>query len=287
VKNSRGGAGDFARRLARARDITPTDATAEPLAFTTAVLAHQEARASNPAVRDAAARVAAEATTNKLGQRYPLLQLSAAVGPIVAELEPAIAALAGAAPGPLAEEGTILAAEPRSEQGSLVEAWLDDTSLVPARSALWIRVSAAPVLELAAGRVDAPGSQEWAGRACPLCGDAPQCSVIVEESGAWLQGSPRYLICARCAAWWAYPRAVCASCGEDDSRLIVPYVEENMPWVRIDACDACRGYMKSFDLRAKGAVAVVPAVDDVATLTLDVWAHENGFSRPASSLAGV
>jgi formate dehydrogenase maturation protein FdhE len=52
-------------------------------------------------------------------------------------------------------------------------------------------------------------------------------------------------------------------------------------------CDTCRGYVKTFDLRKKGAGAVIPLVDDVATLTLDVWAHEKGLTRPAVSLAGV
>lgn len=287
MKSSRGGAGDFERRLARAGAITPTDAVAAPLAFTAAVLAHQRARAESAAVREAAGRVAANAVTNRLTQRYPLLELEAAAEPIVDEIEPAVAALTGAAPAPLAEDGLLLAAEPRSQQATLVEGWLDDTSLVGPRSALWIRVAAAPVLELAAARVEVPGKEEWTGRACPLCGDAPQCSVIVEESGAFLQGSPRYLICVRCAGWWAFPRAVCPSCGEDDSRRVSSYVGDEVSWVRIDACDSCQGYIKTFDLRETEAVGVVPAVDDVVTLTLDVWAHENGFVRPASSLAGV
>ena len=251
------------------------------------VLTHQSTRAASGEVREAAARVGAEAVSNKLKQRFPLLDLGAAIAPIVAEIEPAVAALAGLAPDPLAQEGVDLARTAQGEQTTLVEAWLDDSSLVGPRTALWIRVAAAPVLELAAADVEPPGSQDWAGRACPLCGDSPQCSAIVEESGGWLQGSPRYLVCARCGGWWAYPRAVCASCGEDDSRLIVPYVDEAMPWVRVDACDACRDYIKTFDFREKGALGAIPAVDDVATLTLDVWAHENGLNRPASSLAGV
>jgi FdhE protein len=287
VKNTRGGVGDFEGRLARAKAIAPTTATAEPVAFMVDVLNYQCTRAASGEVREAAGRVAAEAAPNKLKQRFPLLDLGAAVAPIVAEIDPAVTALAGLAPGPLAEEGVDLARAAPSEQSTLVETWLDDSSLVEPRSALWVRVAAAPVLEVAAAHVEPPGSQEWAGRACPLCGDSPQCSAIVEESGGWLQGSPRYLVCARCGGWWAYPRAVCAACGEDDSRLVVPYVDETMPWVRIDACDTCRGYIKTFDFREKGALGASPVVDDVATLTLDVWAHENGLGRPASSLAGV
>jgi FdhE protein len=57
--------------------------------------------------------------------------------------------------------------------------------------------------------------------------------------------------------------------------------------VRIDACDTCRAYVKTFDLRESGGKDVVPLVDDVATLTLDVWAHEQGLRRSGVSLAGV
>jgi formate dehydrogenase accessory protein FdhE len=273
--------------LARARSIEPTAATREPLTFMIAVLAHHEARAATEEVRAAAERVGAGATERKSAQLFPLLDLDAAVEPLVAAIEPAVEALARLAPGPLAEAGVALAGAASDERTTLVGAWLEDSALAPPTSALWIRVGAAPVLELAAARVEPPESHQWAGRACPLCGDHPQCAVIVEESGGWLQGSPRYLVCARCGGWWAFPRAVCPSCGEDDSRLITAYVEEDLPWVRIDSCDVCRGYIKTFDLREKGALGVIPVVDDVATLTMDVWAHEQGLSRPVSSLAGV
>jgi formate dehydrogenase maturation protein FdhE len=52
-------------------------------------------------------------------------------------------------------------------------------------------------------------------------------------------------------------------------------------------CDTCASYMKTFDLREKGARDMVPLVDDVGTLSLDIWAHENGLQRPGLSLAGV
>lgn len=57
--------------------------------------------------------------------------------------------------------------------------------------------------------------------------------------------------------------------------------------VRIDTCDTCHGYIKTFDLRQDGCREVVPVVDDIATLALDLWAHEQGFRKPAPSLAGV
>ena len=32
---------------------------------------------------------------------------------------------------------------------------------------------------------------------------------------------------------------------------------------------------------------MIPLVDDVVTLTLDIWAQQRGFTRSAASLAGV
>lgn len=57
--------------------------------------------------------------------------------------------------------------------------------------------------------------------------------------------------------------------------------------MRIEACDTCRSYIKTFDLRQPGARDIVPLVDDVASATLDLWALDQGLQRPVRSLAGV
>ncbi|MDQ3738014.1 MAG: formate dehydrogenase accessory protein FdhE, partial [Actinomycetota bacterium] len=122
---------------------------------------------------------------------------------------------------------------------------------------------------------------------CPVCGGQPQASVIAEESGEFMAGSPRSLVCGRCASWWPFSRATCAGCGEDDSRSIESFLVEEQRWVRVDTCATCRAYIKTFDFRERGAVDVVPLVDDVASLTLDVWVQGRGFTRSALSFAGV
>ncbi len=120
-----------------------------------------------------------------------------------------------------------------------------------------------------------------------MCGGDPQASVIAEESGEFMAGSPRSLVCGRCASWWPFPRVTCVGCGEADSRRIESFLVEGQRWARVDTCATCHGYIKTFDLREGGAIDVVPLVDDVATLTLDVWAQGRGFARASLSLAGV
>lgn len=290
MRRNIGGPGEFERRAARARALQSSASAAEPLAVLVAIIDHQRARAATPSVQSAVTAVAAEALPNRLLDRFPLLDLTCAVEPIVDEIAPAVAGLTASVspmPPPLVEAGTGLAQTDRSEQADLVATWLDDPSLLDPRLALWIAVAAAPILELAAAKVEPPSKDDWMGRACPMCGDVPQCSAIVEESGGFMQGAPRYLVCGRCASWWTFARAVCPACGEDDSRRISSYVADEWGWARIDACDTCRSYIKTFDLREKGSRDVIPLVDDVATLALDLWAHESGLERLRLSLAGV
>ncbi len=252
------------------------------------MLDHQRGRASSAAVRTAAAQVGAESLSNRLVERFPLLDLSAAVETVVDEVRVAVDALgAPVAPKPLVDAGRDLAARTDAERRELIAAWLDDSSLLEARLAAWITVAAGPVLEVAAAALKPLSKEEWSGPACPACGGLPQVSVIREESGEFMAGSPRYLVCGRCALWWTFARATCPWCGEDDSRRVGSYSPEGERLVRIDACDTCRAYVKTFDLREAGGKDIVPLVDDVATLTLDVWAHEKGLQRSGLSLAGV
>jgi formate dehydrogenase accessory protein FdhE len=288
VRNLRGGPGDFESRLARAADLETSAATAAPIAFLSSVIDHQRGRVPARPVQSAAAEVGAAAVPNRLMDRFPLLDLAASAEAVVEEIRPAVAALGRPlAPGALHDAGEDLATRSTAGRRELVETWLDDPSLLDPRFAAWISIAAAPVLELAAAGVPQLAKEEWSGPACPVCGGAPQVSVIREESGEFMAGSPRYLVCGRCASWWNFARATCPACGEDDSRRLGAFSPEGDRWVRIDACDTCRVYVKTFDLREPGAKDVVPLVDDVATLTLDVWAHEKGLQRPGVSLAGV
>ena len=185
---------------------------------------------------------------------------------------------------PLAEAAERLREDP-ALHAALVESWFEDMPLVDARLGFWVHVAAGPVLEGAARQQSVP--DDWNGSACPVCGGPPQVSVIAEESGEFMGGSPRSLVCGRCATWWGFARATCPLCGEQHPDPIEAFMAEDRRWARVDTCKTCHGYIKTFDLREKGAGGVVPLVDDVATLTLDVWAREREFSRTTLSLAGV
>jgi Protein involved in formate dehydrogenase formation len=282
----RGGPGEFGVRLDRAEHLVANSAGGqEPLRVLVAVLGHQRARAADPAVREAAEAAASDGVS--IPARFPLLDLDVCSVALRDELASAVERLAGSTPLPLAEGGRHLMGLGAADQAAVIDPWLDDVSLVDPRLGFWLRVAAAPILELAARSMPPSAIGDWRGAACPVCGGPPQATAIAEETGEFMAGSPRSLICGRCATWWAYPRVVCPACGEEDPRHLDSYLPHDRRWVRIDICSTCQGYIKCFDLRQRGAVDVVPVVDDVATVALDVWAQQRGFTRATVSLAGV
>jgi FdhE protein len=285
-----GGPGDFAGRRARAARIETSAATAGPLSLLVALLDHQTARAASSDVAGAAGLVAGGAAANLRRGIFPLLEMFAAQDQLLDEIDGVVHALDASArvlPEPLAAAGRELTRRDPSARSELLSTWLDDPSLLDPRLGFWVGAGCAPILETAAAAATLPPREQWNGAACPVCGGPPQASVIAEQSGEFMAGSPRWLVCSRCATWWPFARAVCPTCGEDDSRRLAAYAVEDLEPARIDACDTCRAYIKSFDLRRPGGRDAVPLVDDVATLALDLWAHEQGLHRRARSLAGV
>jgi len=77
-------------------------------------------------------------------------------------------------------------------------------------------------------------------------------------------GAKRALICHLCRLEWPYRRVICSNCGEEDKEKLPVYIAEQIDYVRIDACDTCRTYLKSVDLTKDGFA--VPEVDEIATV---------------------
>jgi formate dehydrogenase maturation protein FdhE len=289
IRRTRGGPGCYDERLARAEQLSTSGGTASaPLAALVDVLHHQRRRAADPDVAAAAEQLAASAAARREVASHPLLDLDASLPAFDAEVMIALAQLAGGwMPTALDQARLDLRRLPATERRQLIAAWLVTPDIVEPPSRFWIQSAAGPLLELAAAAVKPPPAEQWHKGFCLQCGGPAQTSVIAEESGEFLGGSPRSLVCARCATWWSYPRATCPVCGEDDPRRVTPFVQSDDRRIRIDACKTCHRYIKTFDLRETGAAAIVPLVDDVATMTLDLWARDQGFERASPSLAGV
>ena len=264
---NRGRPTDFASRRQRALRLADSEpAMGDPLRFAAAIFSYQHSRLSDSRVERNAIDLASSAVD---GHR---LSLAEAVDNITQELVNARVALALTAPRDLA-----LAWE---DLGSAhVSAWVAAGEQLTAAQRLCIQAAAGPIVEGAAARIHMPAREAWSEPTCPVCGDSPRVSVIVEESGEFMRGSPRYLVCGRCASWWAFSRAVCPRCREQHPDRLALYTNDRWPSARIDSCLSCRSFIKTFDLRQPGAVGVVPLVDDLATVTLDFWALEQGLTE--------
>jgi FdhE protein len=118
---------------------------------------------------------------------------------------------------------------------------------------------------------------------CPFCGGSPW--VSARREGSLTEGARRSLVCALCGGEWLFTRILCPACFEEDPHKLPSFTAEPHPAVRIEACETCRKYVKSLDLSEDARP--IPEVDELASLSLDLWAHEQGFERIEPGIAGI
>jgi FdhE protein len=117
--------------------------------------------------------------------------------------------------------------------------------------------------------------------ACPFCGGRPVTGVLRGEG----DGAKRSLICSLCATEWQYRRIVCPNCGEQNKDRLPVYTAGEIDYIRVEACDTCKTYIKSVDLTRNGHA--VPTVDELATVALNIWADEHGYIKLETNLLGM
>jgi FdhE protein len=84
---------------------------------------------------------------------------------------------------------------------------------------------------------------------------------------------------------WEFRRIVCPGCGQEDHAKLPVYTAESFPYIRVDCCDTCHTYIKSIDMTKNGLA--VPVVDEMASIPLDLWAQERGYSKLHPNLLGM
>ena len=165
---------------------------------------------------------------------------------------------------------------------SCVTGWLTGRELPPAERYL-ARASCAPVLEALPGVMPRPAAID--SLHCPECGALPQVSVFTEGGEALVTGQ-RVLECSRCASSWPFPRMVCAGCGETDTSQLPIYADHStFPHLRADGCITCGQYLITVDAAKEGRV--VPDVDELAAIPLDLYVRDLGLRKVTPSLMGI
>lgn len=124
-----------------------------------------------------------------------------------------------------------------------------------------------------------PEEQRWLRSYCPTCGSRPSMAQLVGTD----PGRRRLLSCGRCKTRWRYRRIGCPFCeSQNDQRLTVLSIEGE-GGLRIDYCEGCLGYLKTYD--GEGSENVLLA--DWTSIHLDIIAHDRGLIRSAASLYEV
>jgi FdhE protein len=117
--------------------------------------------------------------------------------------------------------------------------------------------------------------EKWQRRYCPTCESLPAMAQLVGEE----PGRRRLLSCGCCGTRWRFGRTMCPFCEADSHRLAVVGVDGE-GGLRIDYCESCRGYLKTY--AGEGDEHVLLA--DWTSLHLDLLALDRGLKRQAASL---
>jgi FdhE protein len=251
----------FARCAERASELAETSETAQaPLAFAAGLYRVQGK------IADAIAVV--RGLTGAFGEDFGRF------GDCLGEV---LGYVAESGPGPLAEEARVRAADAASSGARLLAYWES-----PRAEDYLSRALLRPYAVVLAAAGIRPRRPHPEG-ACPTCGGRPW--IAVRRSASDMDGAQRFLGCALCAAEWEVGRSRCPSCGEEDPYRLPSFRSDRHSAVRIEACETCRGYVKSLD--ATLDARVIPEVDELLSLSMDLWAQEQGFSRFEPGLAGV
>ena len=110
---------------------------------------------------------------------------------------------------------------------------------------------------------------------CPVC-DSPPVAAVVQGDDKL-----RYLSCSLCGSEWNLTRIQCWNC-RNTGGIRYLGVSGDSGGVKAEACGTCNAYLKIF-YRDRMPV-VEPLADDVASLTLDLLAAQEGWGRSGVNL---
>lgn len=130
-----------------------------------------------------------------------------------------------------------------------------------------------PVVEGSARWSD---GERWGRGYCPTCGALPLSAQLAPGETA----RPRFLACGCCRTRWPFRRIGCPFCGNEAQERLGILQVEGEAGLRIDVCDECRGYVKTYTDEGDEALFLA----DWPTLHLDILAVRRGFERVGASL---
>lgn len=119
----------------------------------------------------------------------------------------------------------------------------------------------------------------WEHGHCPVCGSQPIMSHYAGKEGA------RHLTCSFCRHEYRAKRIHCPYCNEEEQDKLEYFTAEGERGFSVHVCRTCSCYIKCADFRELDKVSI-PVLDDLESLTLDILAREQGYTRPVLSAWG-
>ncbi len=166
--------------------------------------------------------------------------------------------------------------EPATARTRLLVYWSGDSNDYVSRALLQ------PYAEVLRARNITPDRVHSRGH-CPFCGSAAWISA--RKSAPDAESGFRYLGCSLCGLEWNFNRICCPSCFEEDPYKLPVFQSDAHPVVRIETCETCHRYVKSIDLT--NDARPIPIIDDLISLSMDLWAVDEGYTRIEPGLAGL
>jgi|GEM_PF-247364 len=122
-------------------------------------------------------------------------------------------------------------------------------------------------------------SKSWPHGVCPICGSLPLIGRFQGTEGVRLH------TCSFCMHEYRVPRIGCPFCRESAPESEEYFASPDEPGFRINVCSACNNYIKLADFRELDR-GFSPALDDLLSLTLDMYARQMGYTRATLSAWG-
>jgi formate dehydrogenase maturation protein FdhE len=114
-------------------------------------------------------------------------------------------------------------------------------------------------------------------RGCPHCGHPPQVGCLRPQG----DGTALTLVCSLCFREWPASRDGCSGCGG----AVALHEAAELAQLRVRTCDGCRRYLHI--VRVDVEPEAIPEVDEIAALSLDVWARDRGYVKIFPNLVGI
>lgn len=115
----------------------------------------------------------------------------------------------------------------------------------------------------------------WLRSYCPACGGKAAMAQLLSAE----QGRRRLLCCGLCSTRWLFRRTGCPFCEVEDDHSLGVLAVEGEGGLRIDYCQRCRGYLKTYNGEGKESLLLA----NWTSLHLDVLARDeqlNPFAEP-------